>query len=266
MGTVSNALSLLGFFNLQRPEIGLSDLARLSGMNKATVYRHMSELALRGFVEKSHGGTSYRLGPEVLRLASLREAAVPLLSVAREMLARLSAATHETSHMSVVQGMRLNAIAHHYSTRHGTRVTMEDAEVLSFHGTASGLAILAFSEAAFVDAVLARPLPVHTPHTETDPDRIRARLRGIRASGVAQSVGGFEADVHSLAVPIFGPDRCPTGALAVAVPVARMSDALARRAQAELTACAADLTRRIGGFAPETLPLQDTSARSEMTG
>jgi len=75
-----------------------------------------------------------------------------------------------------------------------------------------------------------------------------------------------EAVTQALIVIDVQNDFCPGGALAVAVPVARMSDALARRAQAELTACAADLTRRIGGFAPETLPLQDTSARSEMTG
>ena len=88
MGTVAKALSLLNYFSLQRSEIGLSELARLSGMNKATVYRHMSELCAQGFAEQTQAGKSYRLGAEVLRLASLREAAVPLLSVAREMLAR----------------------------------------------------------------------------------------------------------------------------------------------------------------------------------
>jgi DNA-binding IclR family transcriptional regulator len=254
MGTVTKALSLLGYFSQTRPEIGLSDLARLSGMNKATVYRMMSELVEQGFAEQTVQGKSYRLGPEVLRLAALREAAVPLLSVAREMLMQLSETTGETAHVSIVQGMRLNALAHQYSPRHGTRVMMEDAEVLSFHGTASGLAVLAFAEPAFVDAVLARPLVAHTAKTETRPDAIRARIAAIRATGLAESVGGFEADVHSLAVPVFGPDAQPLGALAVAAPVARMTPDLAACAAQALRRCAADLTRRTGGFAPEPLP------------
>lgn len=253
MGTVTKALSLLRYFSQTRPEIGLSDLARLSGMNKATVYRMMSELVDQGFAEQTRQGKSYRLGPEVLRLAALREAAVPLLSVAREMLAQLAETTGETAHVSIVQGLRLSALAHQYSPRHGTRVAMEDAEVLSFHGTASGLAVLAFSGADFVDRVLGQPLVAHTPQTETRPDAIRDRIAAARLRGVAESVGGFEADVHSLAVPVFGPDARPIGALAVAAPVARMTPALAATATGALRRCADDLTRRTGGFAPTTL-------------
>ncbi len=250
MGTVYKALSLLNFFSRQRPEIGLSDLARLSGMNKTTVYRHMSEMAAQGIVEQTKTGKSYRLGAEVLRLAALREAAVPLLEVAREQLKALSEATGETAHISIIQALRLNALAHHYSTRHGTRVTMEDAEVLSFHGTASGLSILAFADPGFRDDVLSEPLAAHTRHTETNPDQIRARLANIKSTGFAQSVGGFEADVHSVATPVFGPDARPIGALAIAAPVARMTPEMITLCQTQLARSAADLTRRTGGFAP----------------
>ncbi|MDZ4137053.1 MAG: helix-turn-helix domain-containing protein, partial [Paracoccaceae bacterium] len=44
MGTVSKALVLLGVFTRQRPLVGLSDFARLSGMNKATCHRMLTEL------------------------------------------------------------------------------------------------------------------------------------------------------------------------------------------------------------------------------
>lgn len=81
MGTVTKALNLLSFFTQNRHEIGLSDLTRLSGLNKATVYRLMGELQAAGFVEQVGPDRAYRLGPELLRLAALREAAVPILSV-----------------------------------------------------------------------------------------------------------------------------------------------------------------------------------------
>ena len=44
MGTVSKALSLLTLFSHARPTIGLSDVTRLSGLNKATAYRLLGEL------------------------------------------------------------------------------------------------------------------------------------------------------------------------------------------------------------------------------
>ncbi|MFZ2103151.1 MAG: IclR family transcriptional regulator, partial [Oricola sp.] len=219
MGTVSKALSLLTNFNQSRLEIGLSEMARLAGVNKATAYRLLSELQEAGFVEQAGGDRSYRLGAEILRLAKLREAAVPLMSASRGILENLSEVTHETSHVSIVRGARLNSLAHAYSTRHATRVMMEDAETLSFHGTSSGLAILAFSPDEFVDAILAQPLARHTPATQTDPQKIRAALAPVHRTGIAVSVGGFEADVHSHAAPVFNSDGLPIGAVAVAAPV-----------------------------------------------
>ncbi|MBE1283879.1 MAG: helix-turn-helix domain-containing protein [Rhodobacteraceae bacterium] len=254
MGTVSKALSLLTFFNHGRTEIGLSDLTRLSGMNKATVYRLMGELQESGFVEQADNDRSYRLGPQVLRLAALREASVPILSVSRRVLRDLSDATGETTHISLLQGLQLNSLSHAYSPRHATKVMMEDAEVLTYHATASGLAILAFAEPDFVVEALSGPLQVHTPDTVTDPKAIQQELENIRSSGIAQSIGGFEAEVHSHAVPVFGPDRQPIGALAVAAPVSRMTSSLKQIIRTELHRQGLALTNRIGGIVPTSFP------------
>ena len=259
MGTVTKALSLLAFFNQSRTEIGLSDLTRLSGLNKATAYRLLSELQAAGFVEQAGPERAYRLGPEVLRLAALREAAVPILSVSRGVLDRLSAATGETTHVSLAKDDVLNTIAHAYSPRHATRVMMEDAEVVSFHGTASGLAVLAFADPAFADRVLARPLPAHTADTLTDPAAIRDLLAAIRRDGIAESIGGFEEDVHSHAAPIFGPHGRPLGALAVAAPVTRMTTDLRTLIRSELRLAALELTRDIGGLCPPHYPRKEAA-------
>jgi DNA-binding IclR family transcriptional regulator len=259
MGTVTKALTLLTLFNQSRPLIGLSDFTRLSGQNKATTFRMLGELQTMGFVEQVGTTRAYRLGPEVLRLAALREASVPLVSVARETLEHLSATTGETAHMSQIRGHQLNTLAYAYGARHGTQVRMEDAEVLSFHATSSGLAVLGFSNPEFVDDILSRPLKAHTSETRTDPLQIRAGLEQVRKAGMAESVGGFEADVHSHATPVFGPDMLPIGALAVATPVSRMNEALKALIQAELQQGARALTHQIGGLYPPHFPLTDAA-------
>ncbi|MGR3615155.1 MAG: IclR family transcriptional regulator [Paracoccaceae bacterium] len=254
MGTVSKALSLLTFFNHGRTEIGLSDLTRLSGMNKATVYRMMSELQQGGFVDQIENDRAYRLGPQVLRLAALREVSVPILSVSRRVLRDLSDATGETTHISLIQGKQLNSLSHAYSPRHATKVMMEDAEVLTYHATGSGLAVLAYAEPEFVDETLAKPLIAHTLNTITDPDRIRLELEQIRGTGFAKSISGFEVEVYSLAVPVFGPERKPIGALAVATPETRMTDDQKALIITELLHQGHVLTDRIGGIAPTGYP------------
>jgi len=225
-------------------------MARLSGMNKATVFRLLGELETGGFVEQIGTTRAYRLGSGFLRLATLRDAAVPLRSVVGDVLDDLCAQTNETVHMSLVQGQCLNALSHKYSSIHATRVMMEDASELSFHATSSGLAILAFAETAFADAILSQPLRSFTKQTETDPDQIREALVNIRQTGIAESIGGFEKDVHSHAAPVFGPDMRPIGALAVAAPVARMTGRARAKIQQQVAKQAFVLTQKTGGFCP----------------
>lgn len=52
MGTVDKALSLLRFFSPQIPELGLSELTRQSGFDKATTLRCLTALERNGFVEQ----------------------------------------------------------------------------------------------------------------------------------------------------------------------------------------------------------------------
>ena len=59
MGTVTKALTLLDHFTLARPLIGLSEVARLAGVNKATAFRLLSELQSAGFVEQAGSAREY---------------------------------------------------------------------------------------------------------------------------------------------------------------------------------------------------------------
>ncbi len=259
MGTVTKALTILNYFNHERAEIGLSDLARLAGLNKATTYRLMTEMQAQGIVEQVGNQRAYRIGPEVLRLAALRERAVPMLSAARPILRGLAEATGETSHLTVLRGETLMVIAHALSPKHATRVMMDDGEIISFHGTASGLAILAFSDDDWVNQHLTAPLPAFTSETITDPAYIRAELNRARMTGVSESVGGFEADVHSHAAPIFDANQNPAGTLAVAAPVSRMNATHKALIRAEVSRAAQQLTEATGGLRPVSFPKQAAS-------
>lgn len=251
MTTVAKALDLLGLFDRARPYIGLSEIARLSGLNKATCHRLLGDLVAAGLLEQVGPAREYRLGPAVLRLAMLREATVPMRSAARPELERLAEATGETSHVSVLSGQRLKPLDHAYSSRHPMRVIMSDADDLPFHATASGLAVLAALPDAQGAMLLSGDLARLTPMTETDPARLAARIDLARRRGFAESLGGYQVDVHSLAVPLFGADEACAGALAVAAPGLRMTETARALIRAELGRAALTITAHWGGVPPE---------------
>ncbi|WP_298675449.1 IclR family transcriptional regulator [uncultured Lentibacter sp.] len=259
MGTVSKALSLLGFFSRSRSLIGLSEMARLSRMNKATVHRMLNELQAEGFVEQSGTGREYRLGPALLRLAALREATVPRRDLAQSVVDDLAARTGETAHASFLQGEVLSTITYAYAHQHGLQVTMEDAEILPLHATSSGHVVLAYSDPAFQKAALATALKSYTDSTITDAKLLQAKLADVRTSGFAEALSAFETDVHTHAAPLFDANQACIGALAIAAPAARMTPELRSLIRNALLEAAPRLTRLMGGFLPTDYARKDAA-------
>ena len=239
MGTVGKALDLLDLFTRGQPQLGLSQLSRASGLNKATCHRLLTELESRGLLEQTGPAREYRLGPAVLRLASLREAAVPTREAAMPILRRLAEATGETAHLSHLVAGRLQTLAFAYAARTGVRVMMEDADFLPFHATASGAAVLAH-----------HPEPGPLIAAAPDPDTLRARIASTREAGYSETHSTFEKDVHSFAVPLFDATGTCTGALAVAAAAPRMTPALHATITRELTLAGAEITQLRGGQPP----------------
>jgi DNA-binding IclR family transcriptional regulator len=242
VGTVAKALQLLDLFTTARPSIGLSDLARLAGVNKATCFRLMAELQGAGLVEQAGAAREYRLGPAVLGLAARREAHVPTRDAALPALHRLAALTGETAHLSYRVGGDLRTLAFAYGAQHGVRVMMDDADLLPWTRTASGLVVLAHLAEADRPAILG--------------DNARATLtllETVRGTGLATAEGTFEAEVVGIAAPLFGPDGPCVGAVAVAAPAARATPAARAAITAALRQTATEITHLWGGTPPRTI-------------
>jgi DNA-binding IclR family transcriptional regulator len=249
MGTTSKALTLLDYFTRSRAEIGLSDLARLSGTNKATCFRLMAELQEHGLIELTATKT-YRIGPAVLRLAALREATVPTRDAAMPVLQALARATGETAHMSHLVADRLVTLAFAYAPNHAIKVMMEDADVLPFHATSSGLAVLAHLSADQQAAILAQPRAGLTSHSLLETGSIKAELARIGSRGWAETAETFEMGVASVAVPLFDGNAACIGAVAVAAPTTRLHGVVRAAIIQSTIKAATDIMGVQGGVAP----------------
>ncbi len=252
MGTVVKALKLLDFFSEQRPDIGLSEMARLAGLDKATTRRLLVALSGHGMVEQMAESRKYRLGAALLRLARVRNATYPVDAVVQPIVDRLAEETGETVHCSLVAGGAMATIALRESQR-ANRVSMERGEALPLHATASGNAYLAFAPPGVMDAALSKLLPAFTERTLIDLDRLRDAVAGIRKTGVAVSDQGYEAEVVGIAAPIFDSSGHSSGAIAVATPSSRMTADVQAGIADAVRHAAADITRALGVVPPSVL-------------
>ncbi|WP_171207857.1 MULTISPECIES: IclR family transcriptional regulator [unclassified Ruegeria] len=257
MGTITKALDLLGFFARDRAEIGLGEFVRLTGRDKATVHRHLTELAENGFLEQHPETRAYRLGPALLRLSALRETLFPVRKLLQPIVFDLSEAVGELAHASLLQGEVLSPVIHADPSLHGVLVHFDIAEMLPLHATSSGIAALAFCAEDTRAKVLTRPLSKFTDQTISDPAALKAKIEQVQRFGVVSVSGTFDEGVTSVGAPVFGEGERVLGSLAVAVPTVRANPEKLSDIAQRLLVEASHASTALGGVFPrsfDTLP------------
>ena len=197
----------------------LSELARRSGVPKASVHRLAGELVEWGLLERAEPGGGYRLGlllfemgQRVSRQRVLRDAALPHMEA-------LLAATGETVHLAIADGTDVLYV----EKLPGPRPVDEPSHVagrLPLHATATGKVLLAFGPQRVVTDLLRIGLPRITPRTTTSPGLLTAQLARVREERLAVEVEETRLGHGSLAVPV-SDGGAVVAALAVTAPTAR---------------------------------------------
>lgn len=201
---VSRALKVLDLI-AQLP-LRTSDLADELGISWATLQRTVAQLEADGFVYRDERGVfhigrkTWLLGSTYLVGHRLLELAVPLFN--REPGGQPSAVlqlVERSAGSSVVllskEGTRSEVI---------TRTTY--GHHFPLHCGAKGHVLLSHAPPSFVAEYLSQPLLELTPHTVTDPVRLRDTLDTVRAQGHAVTTADVQLFTGSVAAPIFDAD------------------------------------------------------------
>ena len=224
MGTVSKALGLLDFLKDPNATYGLTDIAKLSGFDKATTRRLLLELVANGFVEQDEVTRAYLLGPSLQMLGRAREERFPLYKTAYPIVKQLSEVTGETVHATEYSAGVLISICTEQSDK-ANRVILTTGQKLPLHATASGLAFLAASTPAFLETALRKPMSAFTKTTQIDRDGLLKAISETKARGYSISNQSFEDGVHSVASAILDNRGRPIGTIAIAMPTSRATAA-----------------------------------------
>lgn len=253
MGTITKALKLLNHFSSDRGEIGLASFVRLSGGDKATVRRHLIELVQNGFLEQHPETKSYRLGPAILRLATVRETHFPVRNAVRPVIDQLAEHLGELVHASLLQGDVMSPVYHRDPQKHGLRVIYDAGEVLPLHATASGLAMLAFGPQEVVDTVLSQDLRSYSPTTVVTRSDLMHLIACTRDRGYSFSDQYLTKEIVSFGLPFYGIEGTAIGTLAVPLPQSRLSPDLHREILGSLFQASKEISRSCGGEVPRHL-------------
>lgn len=222
----------------------IRDLSAALGIPRSTVYRILNSLEAHALVARGADNT-YRLGPNLLRLARAVPQGADLVSVARAPMDALAAALAATVKLSVLDqdSALVVAVAEAPQTY---SVTTQVGRRFPLHAGAASKVLAAFAGDAVHKRLLAAPLPRHTPHTITARRAFAAVLAAVHKDGVAEDAGEFVDGVCAVAAPVFD----AAGACVAALSIPYLAGERPARRQAlkdGVLACAARVTRQLGG-------------------
>jgi IclR family acetate operon transcriptional repressor len=236
---------LLLFSRSHEPSLGVTEIGRRLGLSKAVVHRILTTLCSRQLIVADETSRRYVLGPASLALGRAFLDRVDVRDLAREPMRRLSAATNETSTLSI--RLRHSRVYLDQVTPHrDVKMEVQVGAAFPLHAGSSSKAFLAFLTEAEREAYLeSGPLLALTDHTVVDPNFLRDELRVIRERGYAASFGERQAGAASVAAPVFDHEARPVAVISVCGPVERVRTRVGEIAGI-LLAEVRDLSTRLG--------------------
>lgn len=214
--SAGKALALLDALGGARAVMGVTELAQVVNLPKATAHRLLTVLIDSGYVRRAAGDKyalstrAFELGNQVAvaRANGLRDRSMPVL-------AELYAQTREVIHLAVPAGASVLYVEKLFgpeSARIGTAVGTRRPQ----HATALGKAMLAFSDSHGSETMQSRYLRF-TAFTIATPDRLGRALDKVREEGYATDFEESVLGISCIAVPVLDRrTRKPVAAISLA--------------------------------------------------
>ena len=200
--SVDRIFTIVEFINTALEPLGLSEIARGTGLHRATTYRFLSVLEEKGYVYKDPASGAYSVGQKLFHLGTLQVRTATVIHRVRPLVRRLAYSTDMTATIGMIQGTQI-VICEKVETPRSQKTFPLPGTWLDAHATALGKAILAFRPQDEVrEAYRRHRLHSYTGNTITSQDALFTNLEIIRREGHAYDFGEMIAATHCVAVPM----------------------------------------------------------------
>jgi IclR family transcriptional regulator, pca regulon regulatory protein len=217
--SLERGMAVIQVFSRERPALTLSEVARLTGITRATARRILLTLEEIGHVRCD--GRLFSLTPRVLSLGWAYLSSLNLWDVAQPLMEELADRTKESCSVATLDLPDVVYVAR-VPTRRIMTISLGVGTRLPAHCTGMGRVLLAALPDAELDAFLAdAQLERFTERTVADPAKLRDVIERVRDDGFALVDQELELGLRSIAAPLVAEGRT-VAALNVAVAAARV--------------------------------------------
>lgn len=198
--SLERGLAVIQVFSRERPRLTLSEVARETGLTRATARRVLLTLERLGYARVD--GREFELTPKVLDIGYAYLSSLDLAEIAQSEMELLVEHTHESCSAAVLDGSEIVYVAR-VPTKRIMAISLGLGSRLPAFCTSMGRVLLADLPDEEVRALLKdSELPRLTPRTITDIDELCAELSLVRSRGWALVDQELELGLRSVAAPL----------------------------------------------------------------
>ncbi|MBK5912286.1 IclR family transcriptional regulator [Rhodothalassium salexigens] len=223
VSSLARGLEVICAFTRAKPRMTLSEIARSTGMTRATVRRFLLTLVREGYAETD--GKYFSLRPKVLELGYSALSSMSFLDVAQPILTRLAEALRESCFLAVLSGHDLVYVARASADRL-VNVGISVGSRAPAYGVSTGRVLLAALPEdelhAYLDQVTLAKL---TPNTVTSKVKLRSLIEGARRQDYCIIDQEMEEGLAAISVPVRDGQGAVIAALNVCCPTTRITPA-----------------------------------------
>jgi len=243
--SIHRGLAILEEIAFSGNQYGVTELARKLGLNKTTVYRLLSTMEAKGYIEQNPETGRYGLGLRVLELGSAALNKMTLRSVALPFLEELMSRTNEAVNLVVLNNGEALYIEK-VESQSTIRMHFQVGKRSPAHCTAVGKVLMASNPKDMERILNDKPLIRFTPNTITSQELLRDHLRQVAEQGYAIDDEEQEPGVRCIAAPVRDHTGRVVAAISVSGPVMRISRQRFDDLIPEIMATAEKISARLG--------------------
>lgn len=217
--SLAKALKILESFSVAAPELGVTEIAKMTGIQKTTVHNVLSTFMQFGYVKQDAKSEKYSLDLGLLQYSFRIVNNLKIRQVFLPYLLQIAAKTEHLCMLAVPYGSQVFYIESSVSCSSNRGIRSITGERAPFYCTSLGKAMLAFMPEEQIEDYLAHEtFTSYTDYTLTDPQLLRDQLHEIRRNGYAVDNMEHEYGVRCVGVPIFDNTGAVVGAISVTGP------------------------------------------------
>jgi IclR family transcriptional regulator, KDG regulon repressor len=238
--------SILELFLKDKEELSLSEMSKLTGLNKSTINRISSFLVDENYLKQQEKRGKYSLGMKFLDFSAAIKSRIKIRDIALRSMDKLMHTVKESCALILWDGQKAFLID---SVEYDSVLQASPSEKskLALHATTGGKIILANMDDKSIDKYIDEGMiEKFTEHTITDADELKKHLMLIREQGFAIEIEEHVIGVSSVAAGIRDRERKVIGAIAVIGPTARLTYQRLMAVTPEVKKCAQEISTYLG--------------------